>query len=228
MALTRVTYGEGTTESLEMQTTDTFTIVMKVLNTPRPNLKEVCQRAKEKKLFLPTEGFLIRVKLLSTVWGTEHHCGSGVGRGFSRGPPNACPPTGPSLLPTPLCGGLGGQVCGNPAHSSHWTRRESPTDCAFKSLGEMTPFSRLKSASKDFSVSPNGVEIWQPSPHRIQRTEQLAGGLGCLVPRGKWMLSHRTVLCLKNSMDSPRFESSHTWPPSDQSGLSRLQFFSCL
>lgn len=153
------------------------------------------------------------------VWG---------GEGFSRGPPNAYPPTGPSLLPTPLCGGLGGQVCGNPDHSSHWTRRESPKDCAFKSLGEMTPFSRLKSASKDSSVSPNGVEIWQPSPHRIQRTEQLAGGLGFLVPRGKWMLSLRTVLCLKNSMDSPRFESSHTWPPSDQSGRSCLQFFSCL
>lgn len=148
-----------------------------------------------------------------------------MGRGFSRGPPNACPPIGPSLLPTLLCGGLGGQVCGNPDHSSHWTRREPPADCGFKSLGEMTPFSRLKSASK-FSL--NGVEIWQPSPHRIQRIDQLPGGLGCLVPRGKWMLSRRTVLCLKNSTDSPRFGSSHTWPPSHQSGLSHLQFFSRL
>ena len=65
---------------------------------------------------------------------------------------------------------------GGPDHSSHWTRRESPTDCGFKSLGEMTPFPRLKSTSKDPSVSTNGVEMWQPSLHRVQRKEQLAGG----------------------------------------------------
>ena len=132
--------------------------------------------SKRKKVFLPTESSFIQVKLLLPVWGMKHLCGSGVGRGFSRAPLNAFPPAGPSLLPTPLCGELGGQVCGNPDHSSHWTRRESPTDCGFKSLGEMTPFPRLKSTSKDPSVSTNGVEMWQPSLHRVQRKEQLAGG----------------------------------------------------
>lgn len=132
--------------------------------------------SKRKKVFLPTESSLIHVKLLLAVWGTENHCGSGVGRGFSRAPLNAFPPASPSLLPTPLYGELGGQICGNPDHSSHWARRDSPTDCGFKSLREMTAFPRLKSTSKDSSVSTNGVEIWQPSPHRVQRKEQLPGG----------------------------------------------------
>lgn len=153
------------------------------------------------------------------IWG-----GEGVLQG-----PSECLPTCQSFPPpTPQCGELGGQICGNPDHSSHWTRRDSPTDCGFKSRGEMTAFPRLKSTSKDSSVSTNGVEICQPSPHRVQRKEQLSGGTRLSVPQREWMLSRGTTLRLKNSMDSPRFEFLHPWPPSDQSGLSRLQFFSCL